>query len=44
MAERFGHGLGRQTVSTSLNELAKHDLADGEEDRAHRGEKRWWSV
>jgi hypothetical protein len=44
VAERFGHGLGRQTVSTSLNELAKRDLADGEEDRARRGEKRWWAL
>src|SRR5205823_2545036 len=44
VAERFGHGLTRPTVSGALNELAKADLADGEEDRARHGEKRWWSL
>lgn len=41
---RFGHGLGRQTVSTALNDLAKRDLVDGEEDRSRYGEKRWWAL
>jgi KaiC/GvpD/RAD55 family RecA-like ATPase len=42
--QRFGHGLGRQTVSTALNDLAKRDLVDGEEDRSRYGEKRWWAL
>jgi hypothetical protein len=44
VAERFGHGLTRPTVSGALNALANADLADGEEDRARHGEKRWWSL
>jgi hypothetical protein len=43
VAERYGHGLARPTVSSALNELAKAGLADGEEDRARHGEKRWRS-
>jgi hypothetical protein len=42
--QRFGHGLGRQTVSTALNDLAKRGLVDGEEDRSRYGEKRWWAL
>jgi hypothetical protein len=42
--QRFGHGLGRQTVSTALNDLAKRDLVDGEEDRSRYGEKHWWAL
>jgi hypothetical protein len=44
VAERFGHGLTRPTVSGALNALAGAALADGEEDRARHGEKRWWSL
>jgi AAA domain len=43
VAERHGHGLAHPTVSSALNELAKAGLADGAEDRARHGEKRWRS-
>lgn len=42
--QRFGHGLGRQTVSTALNDLAKRGLVDGEEDHSRYGAKRWWAL
>jgi len=42
VAAKFGHGLHRSTVSTSLNQLAERKLADGED--GDRTEKRWWKV
>ena len=38
---RWNHGLTRQTVSAGLNDLAKRDLADGEQGDDGR-DKRWW--
>jgi hypothetical protein len=42
LAERFGHGLTRQTASASLNLLAKEKLADCLDRNGQ--EKRWWRV
>lgn len=42
VADRFGHGLKRPTVSKALKTLADRALADGEGDPGR--EKCWWAL
>lgn len=42
LADRFGHGLKRTTVSEALNVLASRGVADGAGDPGK--EKRWWKT